>query len=349
MQKVTAETTIALAAPQALLGEFVAHMRDDHGMFFNVADDGAHSFENDGYRIELFPQDRGLRIRLEAPDEHAMSFTKEGIVHHVEEFDVAAAESIRWNNEQAQIGTTPENFRVLTVLKSEMLFDGMQRVTLHYPDIKALQSRGIHLRLILPCDPSRVPVWPVMGENGAPIWPVGADELHARYVTLKNIRADVEEVDIDIVRHGTGMISQWAQNASQGQLVGAMGPAGIRNLPEAKSYFLAADGTGLPAVAQLLSRLSQDAMGDVVVALPASVDYRSYLPETGLTVHTLSPDAFEENVVAMAERLTIKDTTGYAFFAGEFGNAQALRAHFKKVLGLDKTTQISATYWRRDR
>ncbi|MEM5519053.1 siderophore-interacting protein [Sulfitobacter sp. AS59] len=349
MQKATAETTISLATPQALLGQFVAHMRDDHGMAFNVADDGAHSFENDGYRIELHAQDRGLRIRLEAPDENAMSFSKEGIVHHVEEFDTAAAASIRWDNEQARIGTPPENFRVLTVRKSEQVFDGMQRVTLHYPDIETLQTRGIHLRMILPRDPSRVPVWPVMGENGAPVWPVGADELHARYVTLKNIRADLEEVDIDIVRHGTGIVSQWAQNASQGQLVGAMGPAGMKNLPEAKSYFLAADGTGLPAVAQLLSRLPQDAVGDVVVALPPSVDPRSYLPESGLTVHTLSPDAFEENVVEMAERLTVKDETGYAFFAGEFGNAQSLRAHFKKGLGLDKTTQISATYWRRDR
>jgi NADPH-dependent ferric siderophore reductase len=348
MQKTTAETTISLAAPQALLGQFVAHMRDDHGMFFNVSDDGAHSFENDGYRIELRPQHLGLRIRLEAPDEHAMSFTKEGIVHHVEEFDTAAAESIRWNNEQAAIGNTPENFRVLTVRKSEQVFDGMQRVTLHYPDIKTLQTRGIHLRLILPCDPSRVPVWPVMGENGAPVWPVGADQLHARYVTLKNIRADLEEVDIDIVRHGTGVVSQWAQNAAAGQLAGAMGPTGMDRLPEAKSYFIAADGTGLPAVAQLLSRLPQDAVGDVVVALPVSVDHRSYLPHSGLNIHTLLPQEFEENVVAMAERLTQQGETGYAFFAGEFANAQSLRAHFKKGLGLDKTTQISATYWRRE-
>jgi len=290
-----------------------------------------------------------LRVLLEAPTARDMGFSKEGMVHHIAEIDPVAAQNIRWKNEQAKVGAAPANFRLLTVRKSRLLFEGMQRVTVHYPDIDRLQGHGIHFRLILPCNKSRPPVWPVMGPNGAPVWPVGADELHARYVTLKNIRADLEEVDIDIVRHGTGIVSQWAQNASQGQLVGAMGPAGMKNLPEAKSYFLAADGTGLPAVAQLLSRLPQDAVGDVVVALPPSVDPRSYLPESGLTFHTLSPDTFEGNVVEMAERLTVKDETGYAFFAGEFGNAQSLRAHFKKGLGLDKTTQISATYWRRDR
>ena len=348
MQKATAETTISLASPQALLSAFIDHMRDDHGMVFHVAEDGAHSFENDGYRIEIQPKDLALRILLEAPSESDMRFSKEGIVHHVGEFDAIAAQSIRWKNERAEVGTTPENFRLLTVVKSELLFEGMQRVTLHYPDIAELQERGIHLRLILPNDTSRAPLWPLMGENGAPVWPTGDDTLHARYVTLKNIRPDLEEVDIDIVHHDNGPISHWAQNACTGQLVGAMGPTGKDHLPVAKSYFIAADGTGLPAVAQLLSQLPKDATGHVIVALPDAVKCADYLPQSGLTYHALRPHEFEGEILELARQLTLKGETGYAFFAGEFTNAQSLRGHFKKELGLDKTTQISAAYWRRE-
>ena len=347
MQKATAETSIALKAPAELLGHFVEHMREDHDLVFDVSNAGVYSFEQAGYRMELELKSRALRVLLEAPTARDMGFSKEGMVHHIAEIDPVAAQNIRWKNEQAKVGAAPANFRLLTVRKSRLLFEGMQRVTVHYPDIDRLQGHGIHFRLILPCNKSRPPVWPVMGPNGAPVWPAGEDKLHARYITLKNIRADQQEVDIDIVRHGSGLVSQWAQNAAVGDVIGAMGPTGMDRLPKASSYFIAADGTGLPAVAQLVSRLSQDAVGDIVVALPDMVDPRDYLPKTQLKLHVLPPLQFEAGVLDLAEDLTASGEAGYGFFAGEFANAQSLRRHFKAGLGLDKTSQISTAYWRR--
>ena len=349
MQKATAETLIPLDSPQALLTGFLSHLLDDHGMVFDRSGDNTHSFAQDGYVVELSVQPSALRIRLEAPDDNAMIFSKEGIVHHVAELDPDAAQQIRWSGAAPRVGEFPKNFRLLTVKRSEILFTGMQRVTLHYPDIDSLQGDGIHLRLIMPLNPARTPVWPVMGENGAPVWPQREDALHARYVTLKNIRSDVQEVDIDIVRHGTGLVSGWAQNTQAGQIVGAMGPTGRVNLPKAQSYFLAADGTGLPAIARFLENLPATACGDVVVALPDGVSPQSYFPETPLNIHTLTPDMFEAEVLDHALRLTRANVTDYGFFAGEFSNAQALRKHFKAGLGLDKTSQLSTAYWRRER
>jgi len=348
MQKATAETSIALDAPKGLLDHFVAHMRDDHDLVFDVSDAGVHNFEQAGYRIELALEHRALRVLLEAPSLRDMDFSKEGMVHHIAEFDPLAAQNIRWKNEKAGIGETPANFRLLTLRKSVVLFDGMQRVTLHYPDIDKLLHQGIHFRLILPCDPSRSPVWPVMGANGAPVWPQGEDALHARYITIKNIRADLQEVDIDIVHHKGGMVSDWAQGAGVGDVVGAMGPTGMKRLPDAKSYFIAADGTGLPAVAQFITGLPKEAVGDIVVSLPDDVDPYSYFPKSQLRLHQIAPCAFEEGILDLAQTLTVAGETEYCFFAGEFGNAQSLRRHFKKSLGLDKSGQLSTAYWRRD-
>tara|TARA_R110002124_G_scaffold104005_3_gene253429 strand:- start:418 stop:1464 length:1047 start_codon:yes stop_codon:yes gene_type:complete len=348
MQKAIAETSIALDAPSRLLYHYIKHMREDHDLFFDISDAGVYSFEQSGYRIELELKDRALRVLLEAPTARDMAFSKEGMVHHIAEFDPAAAQNVRWENEQAGVGAAPANFRLLTVRKSAELFDGMQRVTLHYPDIDRLQDHGIHFRLILPCNRSLPPVWPVMGPNGAPVWPEGADDkLHARYITLKNIRTDVQEVDIDIVHHDAGPVSQWACNATAGDIVGAMGPTGMHSLPDARTYFIAADGTGLPAVAQFLSRLPADAGGDVVVALPQTVNPWGYFPKSKLKMHVLSPHEFEARILEFARDLTKQGTTDYGFFAGEFANAQSVRGHFKKALKLDKTSQISTAYWRR--
>ncbi|MBT0958560.1 siderophore-interacting protein [Alphaproteobacteria bacterium KMM 3653] len=345
--QVTAQTLIPMAAPQELLAQYLAHMEASHAMTFAEARDGSRWFAQDGYRIELLAQAASLRVRLEAPGQGAMGFAKEGLVHHIAEIDEGLADAIRWSGAAQPEGELPENFRELTVLDSRVLFEGMQRVTLRYPGIGALAERGVHLRLILPRDPARPATWPVMGRNGAPVWPKGENALHARYVTLKNIRAACEEVDIDIVRHGTGMISRWAQQAKPGAIVGAMGPIGKDSLPAAKEYFIASDGTGLPVVAQMLARLSPQASGDVVVAMPERVDPAGYFPPTPLRVHTVPPQRFEGEILALAQAATAAGRTGYGFFAGEFANAQALRGHFKTELGLDKTRQISAAYWRR--
>ena len=342
----SAKTTIPLDAPQDMLSQILSHLRDDHGMAFRAKGAGGHVYEQDGYRVEFALRTGALDVRLKAPGESAMQFSKEGMVHHIAEFDPALAEGIRWQGLSQEAGTAPSNFRLLTVRNSEVLFEGMQRVTLHYPDIGKLARQGLHLRLVLPCDPARRPVWPVMGANGAPVWPQGEDALHARYVTLKNIRPESEEVDIDIVRHGAGLISRWAHGAREGQQIGAMGPVGISALPEAASYFIAADGTGLPVVAQLLSRLTQDAVGDVVVALPDTVRPDAYLPPTNLRVHCLPPAVFDAQVFDTALELTTPGTE-YGFFAGEFANAQRLRKHFKGPLGLGKSQQLSTAYWRK--
>ncbi|WP_298971185.1 siderophore-interacting protein [uncultured Roseobacter sp.] len=342
----TSETLVPTAKPQNMLDMFMSHARDDHDMEFSIAPDGTHFIEQELFRIEFGVRDDGLHVRLAGPNENALIFFKEEIVHHIADIDSDAAARIRWDEQgmRAREGDLLPNFHVLTVQDSFELFEGMQRVIVHSPEVVAGYEDGLHLRLILPLYPSRPPVWPRMGANGTPVWPQGADKLHARFVTIRQVRAESNEVDLDIVRHGDGLISQFAQVAEAGQEIGAMGPAGMRALPDHDRYFIAADGTGLPGVARLLETLAPTAQGDVIVPLPDDIDY---LPPTSLRIHRVPPSAFEADVVQKAMQLTARGETEYAYFAGEFENAQALRKHFRHGLGFDKTTQISAAYWRR--
>ncbi len=343
-----AETVVPTQNAQHMLDLFSKHIRDDHGMEFSIDADGTHFIEQEVFRVEFGVKADGLRVRVVRPNDSALIFFKEEIVHHVEEIDAEAAAAIRWHQDKdnGQEGELPSNFRLMTVLQSRLLFDGMQRVTVYAPDIAEDGGQGIHVRLMMPLETGRAPVWPRMGANGIPIWPQGRDKLHARFVTIKNMRPNDNEIDIDIVRHQSGLISQFAQTAREGQVVGCMGPAGMDCLPVHARYFLGADLTGLPAVARLMEKMPVDACGDVVVALPENVDY---LPPSSLKVHTLDPAEFEEKVVPLMQQLTDEEPIDYGFFAGEFTNAQAIRKHFKRVLSLDKTTQISTAYWRRGR
>ncbi|MGD1883903.1 MAG: siderophore-interacting protein [Paracoccaceae bacterium] len=341
------DTVIPTDQPGQILIAFEAHISGDHGLDLKSTKDGGRFIEHEAFRVDFKVQDTGLYVKIKGPNESALIFFKEEIAHHVAELDERAAGAIRWRGENSKPGDLPPNFRVLEVVKSKEIFRGMQRVTIKMPDRDDMLGQGLHVRLMLPSRPGRDPVWPRMGENGSPIWPQGDDKLHARYVTIKNVRADVAEIDLDIVRHAGGLISLWAQQAEPGQFIGAMGPAGMDQLPKATTYFLAADGTGLPAIARLLATIDQASKGSVVVAAPDDCDLQTYFPDTHLEVRCVDPDDFPEQIQAIAEEMTEPGRTEYAFFAGEFDNAQALRKHFKGMLGLGKERQLSTAYWRR--
>ncbi|MEM9123274.1 MAG: siderophore-interacting protein, partial [Pseudomonadota bacterium] len=266
------ETVVPVADPSALMASFVEHIRQEHGMEFDDIGEGAKALETGGLRIEFAPQAQGLAVKLRAPQPEILIFFKEEVANHVAERDAQAASKIRWSNETATVGALPDNFKVLTVVRSRTLFDGLLRVTLTSDSMGAFAGGGIHVRLMMPLIRGRRPLWPRMGENGAPIWPDGEDKLHARTVTISAVRLDVSELDIDIAHHSGGLISDWAAHAAAGDTVGIMGPAGSTPIEPRRGLFFAADLTGLSTVARLIGELEGGAEGDVVVAFPPGED-----------------------------------------------------------------------------
>ncbi|MEM9439912.1 MAG: siderophore-interacting protein, partial [Pseudomonadota bacterium] len=224
MDDVSSETIIPVSDPAAMMGMFIQHIKDDHGMEFDIADDGLHFLEHDGFGLAFKPEPQGLLVRIKGPNPGVLIFFKEEIVSHVAEVDQTAADNIRWSGETAEVGALPGNFKVLRVKSSRRIFSGMQRVTLTHEDVASLADHGIHLRLMMPLDAERTPIWPRMAENGTPRWPQGDDKLHARFITLRHVRPNEGEVDIDIALHDGGLISSWAEQAKDGQTVGVMGP-----------------------------------------------------------------------------------------------------------------------------
>ncbi|MEL6467217.1 MAG: siderophore-interacting protein [Pseudomonadota bacterium] len=340
------DTLVPTSHAAEMLGEFVQHLSEDHDIDFRKETDGSHVVEQTGFRVAFRVADGGLSVSIRAPNEGALVFFKEEVAKHVGEVDPKAALAMRWSGEAAIAGDVPPNFRVLRVRSSRELFSGMQRVTMHMPGLADVVRDGLHLKLMLPSISGRAPIWPRMGPNGAPIWPTGSDALHARYMTIIAARPEVEEVDLDMVRHGDGLISLWAQSATPGDEIGAMGPAGMQGLPEAERYLLAADMTGLSSAARILGTLPDEAEGDVVLSAPEDCELSAYLPKTNLRIHRLAPDIFEAEALPLLARLAKRTTPQQAWFAGEFDGAQAARKLFKSSCGLKKGEQLAVAYWR---
>lgn len=348
MPTATHTSTIAVTdEPAALLDRLLTHVREEHQLELDRETDGTRSYEQGGMRIAFKAEATGLGISLSAPNASQLIFIKEAIANHLAEHDVEMAGNLRWTGETAIVGTMPDNFRVMRIVARRTVFDGLERITLHHPDVASFDPAQIQLRFMLPLDRAIEPKWPEMGANGAPIWPSGEYSLHARYLTIRTLRPEACEIDVDVVRHSDGLISTWASSAETGAEIGVMGPAGalVDTLPT--PVVLAADGTGVGHLARLVEQLGTEGTGDVVIAAPTLADATAYLPETPLTVHHIAPGQFESEIVERVRDLTSAKPPAYAFFAGEFENAQALRQTFKRELGLGKTTQLSVAYWRR--
>lgn len=152
-----------------------------------------------------------------------------------------------------------------------VLSPSLTRMVFAAPDVANMKTEGPDQRIKV--------FFPLPGQE-APDVPQGAD-WYARYralpegerapmrtYTLRALRPELGEVDVDFVLHGeTGPASRWAMHARIGDRIGLLAPdaqvaessQGCEWKPPAgvRRVLLVADDTALPAVAGILEALAQ--------------------------------------------------------------------------------------------
>ena len=342
---VRTDAIVVTSRAVAVIDAVVEHCAE-HGLSVIRPEPGNFSFTYLDCSVRLRAVAGALHAEVEAPSENMLFFLKQEVIEHLEEIDAEAAQKLRWRHESHE-GGCPPNFRLLETVARQEVMPGLLRVRLKGTDLAALAQDGIHVRLMLPADRSGPPVWPVVAANGGVIWPKGENLLHSRFVTIRTLRLEQNEVDIDIAAHDGGLVSEWASLPVNGDVVGVMGPSGDSMLPRMDGLLLIADLTGLPAIARLLETLNSPSDGHIIVSALNVEAARTYLPATSLEIHAIPPERFETEVVEADRSVGAREATRYAWFAGEFVNAQALRNVFKREFGLGKMEQLSVAYWRR--
>ncbi|MEU8027433.1 siderophore-interacting protein [Streptomyces sp. NPDC049099] len=261
----------------------------------------------------------------------------------------------------------PFRFFSLQVVRTRRLGPSLVRVTFGGADLHAFHSDGRDqsLSLFLPHPGQTEPVVPLeLGDGWWQGWRELPDDVRAvmRSYTLRALRRDPDEIDIDFALHGiesggstpAGPASRWASRATAGDRVLLLGPAvadnrAIRFRPAGDTdlVVLWGDETAVPAATAILESLPAGSRARAWLEVPHAGDIQDVRTAadaeiTWLVRHDGSPmavDAVRAAHLPAAER-------PYVWIAGESGQVKALRRHFVGERGVDRQRVTFVGYWR---
>ncbi|MEV7685790.1 siderophore-interacting protein [Streptomyces bungoensis] len=255
---------------------------------------------------------------------------------------------------------SPFRFFSLRVLRVRRLGPSLVRVSFGGPELDAFRSLGRDqsLSLFLPQPGQSEPVLPLdLGDGWWQAWRELPDDVRAvmRSYTLRALRHDPGEIDIDFALHGVGPASRWASRAAAGDRVLALGPAiadnrAVRFRPpeDTDLVVLWGDETAVPAASAVLESLPAGTRVRAWLEVPHAGDIQDIATEADAEIdwlvrHDGSPTAVD---AVRAARQPLAERP-YVWLAGEAGHVRALRRYFVGERGVDRRRVTFVGYWRR--
>ncbi|MGP4011293.1 siderophore-interacting protein [Streptomyces sp. 4N124] len=261
----------------------------------------------------------------------------------------------------------PFRFFSLHVVRTLRLGPSLVRVTFAGDELRDFHSNGRDqsLSLFLPHPGQTEPAVPIeLGDGWWQGWRELPDDVRAvmRSYTLRALRREPDEIDIDFVLHGVepgaavpaGPASRWASRACAGDRVLLLGPAvadnrAIRFRPPADTDLVViwGDETAVPAVSAIVESLPAGTRARVWLEVHHAGDIQDLVTEADADITWLvraegSPmalDAVRADQLPPAER-------PYVWIAGESGCVKQLRRHFVGERGIDRRRVTFVGYWR---
>jgi NADPH-dependent ferric siderophore reductase len=93
-----------------------------------------------------------------------------------------------------------------------------------------------------------------------------------RRYTVRHYRRDADEVDLDVLLHGSGPGAQWGATAAPGDEVRFQGPRGKLELRPAPAHLLIGDESAIPAIASICEALPAEEQAFAVVEVGGRAD-----------------------------------------------------------------------------
>jgi NADPH-dependent ferric siderophore reductase len=207
-----------------------------------------------------------------------------------------------------------------------------------------------HLKLFLPPAGAGRLLLPEQGPDGGQVW--NHDESLRpviRTYTPRRYDPATRTLEIQVVLHGEGPASQWAEQVKPGDEVAVGGPGGRFVMDEeATRWWIAGDESALPAIGTLLDVLppaatarvhveAEDAGDVITLPSPAAVDvtwhHRSGSGEFGAALQQAARDA------------QFGDGTRI-WVACESGAMRDIRRYLTRERGIPASQLVTRGYWR---
>jgi NADPH-dependent ferric siderophore reductase len=233
----------------------------------------------------------------------------------------------------------------MIVLHKTWITPTMIRVTCAADWIAALDANiaGAHFKLFIPqVDQADEAFLRQLADGPRP---------DVRTYTIRSIRMDVGEIDVDFVDHGdAGPASAWARRCEAGDIAGFAGPGPIK-MKEffADTYIVAADMSALPVAAATLEAMPRDAKGLALLEITTPEDRQDIDPPDGVDVRWLihaDPHAPANQSIDQIAALPPLDGAVQTCIAGESSMIKALREEIVNRRAVPKANAYISGYWK---
>jgi NADPH-dependent ferric siderophore reductase len=206
------------------------------------------------------------------------------------------------------------------------------------------------VRVLLPSPGSAELVMPAWNGNEFLLADGGRPVI--RTFTPRRFNDEQLELDVEIVLHGSGAASEWADRAQPGDAVAISGPGrGYAIDAAARSFLLGGDETAMPAIAQLLEALPAGAAVDAHIEI-AAADARQELPahpRATVVWHDLVTGAPPGDALVTAFRVAEVPDDARVWAAGEAAAVQRIRRHLFDERGMARAQTTIRGYWKAGR
>lgn len=147
-----------------------------------------------------------------------------------------------------------------------------------------------------------------------------------RRYTIRTSRPQNGEIDLDVLVHGHGPGSAWAQTATPGDQVEFQGPRGKLQLVPAAWHLLVGDESALPAIAAITEALPDDEAAIAVIEVGSASDELPVRAGELRWVHRGATPAGGAQLLSDAVRaLDLPPDGGHGYLMGETRAMVALR------------------------
>lgn len=242
----------------------------------------------------------------------------------------------------------PPRFRQLAVLRSESRTPSLVRVSLGGPELEdfdpGLPAASVRLLLPMPSGDLVMPIW-----NGNEF--LFGDSTRPPIRTLTPLRHDptLNELDVEIVRHGPGPLSDWVDQATPGSRVALSGPGrGYLIDPHAPAFLIAGDESALPAITTLIPELPPAATVNVVVEVADPMARLELPAHPRLTERWCTTTAGAPVGDALHAALTAAtiEPDARVWVAGEAAAMQRIRKYLFDVRSVPREHAVVRGYWK---